>query len=129
MMMERLGRLAEELGVFGPKRHIFLCADQSKPKCCRLEAGLASWDFLKQRLSELGEAEPRLLRSKVNCLRICERGPIAVVYPDDVWYHSCTPDVLARIVDEHLVAGRVVEEFRIGPPSGGDGAVTAPRKD
>lgn len=111
-----LTEVAEELGLHEAKRHIFLCCDQTKPKCCRKDLSLESWDFLKARLSEAGECEPRILRTKANCLRVCARGPVAVVYPDDVWYHSCTPEVLARIVDEHLVAGRVVEEFRIAPP-------------
>jgi (2Fe-2S) ferredoxin len=111
-----LTEIAEELGLHEAKRHIFLCCDQTKPKCCRKDLSLESWDFLKARLSEVGECEPRILRTKANCLRVCARGPVAVVYPDDVWYHSCTPEVLARIVDEHLVAGRVVEEFRIAPP-------------
>jgi (2Fe-2S) ferredoxin len=112
-----LAKLAKEVGVHAPKRHLFLCCDQSKPKCCSKEVGLASWEFLKSRLAGLDDRQPRLLRTKANCLRICERGPIAVVYPDDVWYHSCTAEVLGRIVDEHLVGGRPVEEFRIPAPA------------
>lgn len=95
-------------------RHIFLCADQTEPKCCTREVGLASWEYLKRELSRRGLDVPgKVYRTKANCLRMCAMGPIAVVHPDNVWYHSCTPEVLDQIIERHLVNGKPVEEFRI----------------
>ena len=106
--------VASTIGVPIAERHIFLCCDQTNPKCCDKDRGLAAWEFLKRRLKELGLSEQGgILRTKVNCFRICEGGPIAVVYPEGAWYGGCDPPVLERIIEEHLVAGRVVEEFLI----------------
>lgn len=110
--LNRLKRKAEELDIGRIRRHIFICAEPVNPKCCSPDKGPESWAYLKHRLDELGlSGRGGIYRTKADCLRICKRGPVALVYPEGTWYHSCTPDVLEEIIQKHLIGGEPVSEY------------------
>lgn len=110
LVRQQLANRAQQLSIPQIEKHLFLCADPTKPLCCKKEVGLQAWDYLKRRIKEL-DLEAKIFRTKTNCLRVCDLGPILLVYPDGVWYHSATAEVLERVLQEHIIGNKIVSEY------------------
>lgn len=104
---------ATKIGVGSFERHVFLCVG---PDCCSSKQGATAWSRLKKAVADLNKREgaPRINRSKVGCLRICEQGPVAVIYPEGTWYGGLMPSQLDRVIEEDLGQGNVVDDLVIG---------------
>ena len=116
LIRQQLANRAQQLSIPQIDKHLFLCADQTKPLCCQKEVGLQAWDYLKRRIKEL-DLEVKVFRTKTNCLRVCDRGPILLVYPDGVWYHSATAEVLEKVLQEHIIASKIVSDYAFVAPA------------
>ena len=117
-LAETLAVRVRSLGIDQIDRHILICADQTKPLCCDRDRSLESWEYLKRRLRELdldcpNTGQPLIFRTKANCLRICQEGPILLVYPDGIWYGRATPEAIERILQEHILGGQPVTELMV----------------
>lgn len=104
---EKQAEAARKLGIGELRRHVLLCVGET---CCSGEAGMAAWESLKTQIKERGMTD--CYRTKVGCLRVCIGGPVAVVYPEGVWYAGITADRVPQLVEEHLVEGRPIEEWK-----------------
>ncbi len=119
--LARTRRTATKLKLPQLERHILLCSDTKRSKCASKKEMKKAAKFLSKRLKELGMKKSGQVRiSKCDCFDICRGGPIAVVHPDNIWYGQCDPDVLERILQEHVIGGQPVEEYIVAQPDCAD---------
>ena len=100
-----------------PERHIFVCTS-SRPNgqqkgFCHIKDGVAVLGKFIEELEERG-LSGEVMVSNTGCFGLCEQGPIVVVYPDNVWYGSVTPDDVEAIMEEHIEGGGIVTRLQIG---------------
>lgn len=90
------------------KKHIFVCTGVK----CAPETSPSLYEWLKKRLKELNiQGAERTQRSQCACLGVCEGGPLAVVYPEGVWYHHLDEQKLERVIQEHLIGNKPVTDY------------------
>lgn len=113
--MSAVQKKIEKIGVTRYKRHLLLCVG---PKCIPEGQGKDLWSYVKKKFEEKGLTNQAGFRSKVGCLRVCSGGAIAVVYPEGTWYGNIDEKAVDRIIDEHMIAGKIVSEYRIADAEG-----------
>lgn len=113
-MSPKIRKKTKDLGINKIDKHIFICCDAQDDKCVNRQVGLKSWNYLKKRLAELElTGKGGVQRTKADCFRICAKGPIIAVYPDNIWYHSCDEEFIENIIRKHILKNKPLKKNRI----------------